>query len=410
VSPTVVFVTIPEGSHFALLEPLIAGTVEQGATVHVLGDRRNAAAVERAGAAFHDLYGPRPIEAVDDESVPLPSRFVTYAAAHADAVAGELEALAPDVIVHDVFAVLGRLVARELGVPRVAVAPGHDLDPRRIAEELRRAPYVAPSRRCCDAVEVLRTRYGLDDASPFAYLGGGSPELTVCCEPRPFLALDEQRDVADVVFYGSLPADAAARAAGARKRAGRARRASTAASLVVSFGTIIWRYYAEEALDALAAIADAVARDERVEATIGLGGAALDQARVAALERPGVRVLPWLDQWQELAGADAFVTHNGVASTHEAVLFGVPMLSVPFFGDQPRRAERCRALGLATPLVDTPAGPLRPERLRAALEGIGGGSRAGAAFDEARRWEEAALAGRDAVHRRIVDLAGVRLT
>lgn len=403
-APVVVVVTIPERNHFTLLESLIAGVAAEGATVYVLGDRQNAVRIERAGATFVDLYGRYSLDEADDESVPLPSRFVTYAARYADDVSAEVAALAPDVIVHDVFAVIGRVVASELGVPRVVVFPGHDLDPRRFVADLEREFQASSSRRCRDAVETLRTRYGLEDASPFSYLVGGSSALTVCCEPRQFLTVEEQRTFPSAAFYGSLPADTATKAKRAREQA--ARRPGRGTRLFVSFGTIIWRYFAAEALAALTVIADTVAELAEVEALISLGGIPVEPERIAQLERPGVRVASWVDQWEELAAADAFVTHNGVASTHEAVVLGVPMLSVPFFGDQPRRAARCQALGLATMLVDTPKGPVSPTRLRQFLAGLQvDDPDTRSAFERARLWEHETLAGRNAVHREILELA-----
>ena len=52
-------------------------------------------------------------------------------------------------------------------------------------------------------------------------------------------------------------------------------------------------------------------------------------------------------------GRRVFVTHHGLNSTHEAIYHRTPMLSYPFFGDQPYLANRCRDLGLSVPLVDT---------------------------------------------------------
>ncbi len=66
-----------------------------------------------------------------------------------------------------------------------------------------------------------------------------------------------------------------------------------------------------------------------------------------------MRVLPYLNQMEILRESDLFVTHHGLNSTHEAIRARVPMISYPFFGDQPALARKCQELGLATALTDT---------------------------------------------------------
>jgi len=406
--PVVLVFTIPEENHFALLQPLIAGLVEEGATVHVFGDLRNLDGIEQAGAHFVDLYGRYSLEAADDESVPLPSRSVTYAGTYAEDVVCEAAALEPTLVVYDLFAVIGKVVGQELGIPAAAIVTGHNLNPQLIVAELEADPRVAVGRRCLAAVEVLRARYGLTDASPFSYVTGLSRSLNVCCEPRSFLTASERSVFEPAAFYGSLPVRAAtARDLGApRLRSGRSGN-RPARRVLACFGTIVWRYYAREALAVLMSIVDALADLDGVEGLISLGGAVLPPDRVTALERPNVRVVPWIDQFHVLQETDLFITHNGLASTHEAIFHGVPMLSVPFFWDQPRLASRCRELGLASPLTEMPFGTVSPDTLRDAFLGPGHDDRTrGAAFAIAQRWERETLAGRPSVHRRILRLAG----
>lgn len=52
------------------------------------------------------------------------------------------------------------------------------------------------------------------------------------------------------------------------------------------------------------------------------------------------------DQMEELSKASVFVTHAGSNSFHESVRSGVPMVAVPFFGDQPLAAEQIQKLGI----------------------------------------------------------------
>jgi UDP:flavonoid glycosyltransferase YjiC (YdhE family) len=164
----------------------------------------------------------------------------------------------------------------------------------------------------------------------------------------------------------------------------------------ISFGTIIWRYFAAEATAALTALADIVARRRDLRAVIGLGSSDAGLAR--RLARPNVRAEAYVDQWQELANADVFVTHHGINSTHEAVFQQVPMLSYPFFWDQPALAAKCQAFGLAVALVDTPRAPITEARFAEGLEQLRAPSVA-ARLEEARAWELALIEGR----RRVLD-------
>ncbi len=63
------------------------------------------------------------------------------------------------------------------------------------------------------------------------------------------------------------------------------------------------------------------------------------------------RVVDHADQISVLSRASVFITHAGGNSFHEAVLQRVPMVAVPFFGDQPLIARQIEALGLGTALV-----------------------------------------------------------
>ena len=100
-----------------------------------------------------------------------------------------------------------------------------------------------------------------------------------------------------------------------------------------------------------------------------------------------------------------FVTHNGLSSTHEAIFSEVPMISYPWFWDQPALAEKCRSLGLAVPLTGSAREPVRAGDLPAALAEISRNRDAYAAsLAEASRWERETIAGRDAVLSQIIDL------
>lgn len=397
---SIVALCMPERGHLQRLLAIVAGLAARGETVHVLTDARFAAEVAASGGRFVDLFARRPLEAVDATSLPVPSRYVSFAGACADAVLAEVAALAPTLVVYDTFAVVAPIVARRLGVPFVAVCAGHALDPERARASLRRDPRVATSAACRAAVQALREVHGLPDADPFSYVDGLSPHLNVYGEPPQFLDEALRGKLEPVACFGSLAPERRAALSRERPLAG----AGPGPRVYVSFGTVIWRYYEPVARAALEALADAFAEREAA-VLISLGAHPGAEALRPALARGRVRVESWVDQWGALADADLFVTHHGLNSTHEAIYHEVPMLSYPFFADQPALARRCRALGLARPLAPASRAPLAREAIHAALDALDGERAALAGrLAEARAWELDTIAGRAGVLDRMLGL------
>jgi UDP:flavonoid glycosyltransferase YjiC (YdhE family) len=64
---------------------------------------------------------------------------------------------------------------------------------------------------------------------------------------------------------------------------------------------------------------------------------------------PQVQFMDWSPQQAMLnhPAMSLFVTHGGAESIHEAIYGGVPMLAIPFFGDQPGNAVRVAELNIA---------------------------------------------------------------
>jgi UDP:flavonoid glycosyltransferase YjiC (YdhE family) len=394
---------MPENGHFQRMRPLIAGLSGQDLDVYVLTHRKFSGQVLEDGGRFVDLFGRYPLDSLGDDSLPVPSRFVTYAAAYAEPIRADVAALGARLVVHDSFALIGRLVARLAGLPRVCVCAGHNVHPQQFLPLLRDDPRVRTTPVCLEAVRTLRDVYGLADASAFSYLSPPSRDLNICCEPPEFLAEADRQAWAPVAFFGSVR-----QIPSGGREPGRGHglfAAGDGLRVYVSFGTVIWRYYAETALRALHTLADAFAEQDSVQAVISLGGAEPGVAARAGLARPNVRVEDYVDQQVVLAEADLFVTHHGLNSTHEAIVHGVPMVSYPFFWDQPGLARKCQELGLAIPLADTAQGRFTTADVARALDTLRRRSTAlRSALGRAKAWEEAVVANRPEVIRRIVRL------
>lgn len=404
-NPTaVVFVMLADG-HFQRLRPLISELTGRGITTYVFTGRRFETRVEQAGGIFVDLFAKYPLERADAESRMRGSRYVSFAACYADEIIKDVEALRPSLVVYDTYAVVARVVATALGIPYVNVSAGHNIDPAHFLPLLQADPDLHVSPRCHRAVEVLRDRYGLEDASPFCFMSGLSPFLNVYCEPAAYLTKSERRVFEPVAFFGSLPAipdmDALRGIRGPSPFGAEAARLR----LYVSFGTQIWRFFPAQALDALRSISQGLADRIDVRALVSLGGADIDNGALRELEKPNVSVVSYVDQWRVLNEADAFVTHHGLNSTHEAIATGTPMISYPWWWDQPSLAGKCQQFGLAIPLAGSLRGPIGLEDVDVALTELAR-NREGMHANLARafEWELQVIADRDSVVRRITDL------
>jgi UDP:flavonoid glycosyltransferase YjiC (YdhE family) len=363
--------------------------------------------VQEDGGRFFDLFGKYPLERLGDDSLPVPSRFVTFAAAYAEQICGDVESTGARLVVHDSFAVVGRLVARLLGIPRVNVCAGHNMLPERFLPLLRDDPRVRTSAQCLRAVQTLRESFGMDDASPFSYLSPPSKQLNICCEPPEFLTEAERQAWEPLAFFGSIRDIETGKRETGGNPAYFADSGDGVLKAYVAFGTVIWRYYADPALRALRALADAFADRDDVQAVISLGGAEPGRAARNSLSRRNVRVEHRVDQQAILGQVDFFVTHHGMNSTHESIVQEVPMMSYPFFWDQPELARKCQEFNLALPLAGTVRGGFTQQDVGRVLNLLGSRSALmKSALGQARAWEEAVIANRPAVIGRITQLIG----
>lgn len=424
--PRVAFFSMPDPSHFRSLVPVIARVVGAGmlAQVHTHGMFRST--VETMGAEFVDLFTPHPLDDADPGSFPRSCRYISYAAHFAERVAADLLVRPPDLIVYGTFAVIGFLVAKELGVPFVNVATGHNVNAREFRRSLPGRMKVELHPNCEKAIDRLRNDYGMRDADPFSFIDTVSPFLNIYGEPEEFLTAAERAAFEPVAFFGPpLPEDELVGPSEARssRRAGVGPppdrfRADLEGSpddpgadrdrpmrVLACFGTIIWRHHAELAHEVLRSISVAISEMGRASALISLGGHELAPDEVAALRSPRVRVESYVDQWPALRETDIFITHNGVNSTHESIARQVPMISYPFFWDQPALARRCEEFGVAIPLVPEVRGRVQPADVVAALDGVASRRHSMEQhLETAREWERRAIRGRDAAFARIADL------
>ena len=402
----VAFFCMHQRGHLQRLRPLVSSLAARGVAPHVFTDRRLADDVRACGGIFEDLFADHAIRDVDGASTPAPFRYVTFAGHYADGVAERVARVRPALVIYDSFAMIGRAVARRLGVPYVNVCAGHNVHPGRLRDLLPTIPPTHPSERCLDAAATLSEEMAITHGDPFTYLCAPSPHLNIYCEPPEFLTTDERAAFEPVDFFGSLDVSRGASADTAGRATAFPAGPDRAMKVFVSFGTVNWRYWPAEAERALRVIADDLDGVPDVRVLISLGGHQQTLGTLAtALERENVGVADYVDQWAVLQEADAFITHHGLNSSHEAIYHGVPMLSLPFLWDQPGLAIKCQQFGLAAPLGDGVRG-IASGAVRTAVEQLEGKREEFAAsLDAAREWETRVMAGRDDVTARILSLA-----
>jgi MGT family glycosyltransferase len=391
-----------EYGHLKRLLPIISGLTRAGLRIHVFTMPAYRPEVENAGGLFIDLFRGRPLAEADALSIPLASRNVSFAGHFAEQVVSEAAALEPSLVVHDSFAVIGEVVAGHLRLPRVNVCAGHNYPPETAREGLRQYPRIKISEDCWRAVTTLREEHGMPDASPFSHLTGMSSDLNLYCEPPQFLPEDQRGPFQPIAFVGSLSEEVIRRVPSATSPYGDD--AADKQRIYVCFGTIIWRYFADAARSALEAIREAVAELPDSIALVSLGGAQLgDWAQ--RMQLPNFRVENYVDQWSVLASSSVYITHQGLNSTHEAAFQQVPMVSYPFFHDQPGLAKRCQELGLAVPLATGIREQFSPANVHAALSWVAAQRECmRERLAEARQWELNVIAGRSGIIQRILDL------
>lgn len=121
----------------------------------------------------------------------------------------------------------------------------------------------------------------------------------------------------------------------------------TKPKIYFSFGTVVmnnlWnqQHQTRDQLKSFVKNIAALWKNEKIKVTFVCQG-----KRLVAKYPSNWRVIDQADQLKELSRADIFITHGGSNSFHEAVLYQIPMIVIPFFGDQPLVGRQVQNLGL----------------------------------------------------------------
>ncbi len=337
----VVFVGVPAHGHVNPTLGIVAELVRRGARVTYHCGEPYRAAVEAAGASFHSYAADWiDVDMPHDGDVLGLARVIRIAEAKiAPALLPVLAAARPDVLVHDSLASWGKTLAATLGIPAVSSLTTLVFDRRvALARPLLFARLVA--------------RHARDGSDPRALPGVletiTSREATnIVYTSRAFQPFGDTFDQG-FVFVGPVIRD---------EPALDPELAALDAPIYVSLGTLF---------NERPAIFGAAARGlaELGHPVVVSTGGRLDPGALGAMPA-GVVVRRWVPQIALLRRAALAVTHGGMNTVNEALLFGVPLVVVPQAADQPWVARRVSQLGAGV-TVNTPTEPsLRDAALRA---------------------------------------------
>lgn len=370
-----------------------------GACVYFFTGHQYLNDVRATGAIFRDLFHQRSLEVADSESIPIPCRYVTFAAHYADSLASELASLAVSLIIHDAFAVISIPVAQITGIPRITLCAGHHMPPASTVSQLAHDPRVRIAPCCYDAVDTLRRRYGFLRATPFSYFDSLSTQLNIISEPPEFLQAAETKPFEPCLFFGSLDRPFYERF----RKLTRSHVLGDKLQVYCSFGTVAPRYYSMEMSYLAQSIIGAAHENSSIHFIISTGGR---ESFVSGNLPSNITVRSFVDQVDVLSRADIYLTHHGLNSTHESVYLLTPMLSYPLFADQPGLARRCQELEIAVPLTAELRGAVTPSDISNAIRRVTHEhERMQICLEQARDWEIDVVNARPTTVQRILEVA-----
>ncbi len=364
--PHVLFLNVPAHGHVNPTLGVVAELVRRDVSVTYHCGEPYRAVVEAAGAQFR-AYERHWID-VDmphDGDVLGLARVVREAEMKiAPALRPLLEAERPDVVVHDSLATWGKTLAAELAIPAVSSLTTFVFDQRvALARPMLFARFVA--RHARDPVHLHEIPGVLDTIT-------SREDTNLVYTSRAFQPFGDSFDDR-FVFVGPVTRD---------EPPLDAELAALEHPIYVSLGTL---FNDDPRVFQAAATAFAELGHPVVMST----GGRLDPKDLGAMPA-GVTVRRWVPQLALLERAALAVTHGGMNTVNEALLFGVPLVVVPQAADQPWVARRVSQLGAGVTvnapndaaLRDAARRALAPnmrqaaERIGVTLRAAGGAARA----------------------------------
>lgn len=347
----VLFASIPAHGHINPGLGLVAELVERGHRVSYATTDEFTAQVTDSGAEpvrYDSLLpgtsGAQRSEWPDDE-LTAQRLFLD----ETDLVLPQLErALAddrPDVIVYDVAAFAGLVLAEKWRIPRIQLSPTYVFSPG-IEQVLGMTQDTAGKRE----VRARYDRYFAAQGVGLAFQDIAVPQRAIVTIPRGFQYFgDEVEDSFE--FVGPMLSERAFQGGWSPP--------DDRPVLVISLGSAYndRRDFYRRCLEAFGGM------DRHVVLSVGRG---IDPAELG--EAPeNFEIHQWIPQLKVLSHADAFLTHAGMGGVMEGLHHGVPLIAAPQAVEQFANADRIEQLSLG---VQVDSGTVSPDELRDALSKV----------------------------------------
>jgi MGT family glycosyltransferase len=328
-----VFFNVLGSGHVNPTLPIVKALAGRGDEVTYFSYPQRRAELEANGAVFHN-YGD------DDFTVAryhpkgfFPTQVVPAAAGLMPYLLQEVKRLAPDLIVSDSMAPWGVAVAKVLGIPAIGSISTFAFG-RETVRRLGASSGLVVDEVNVQAMETLRREYDVDIRTED--LGGYYAPVNLvytCSSFNP--PVDDRPERME--FVGPMIARAEASSDASLEEFAR----SGKKRLYVSMGTVVGKMF-NLGPDFYRPFFEAFGDREDHRVIVSVTDGIAPESLVAPAN---FSIRRWVPQLELLPHVDAFVTHGGMNSANEAMYNGVPVVALPFFGDQPIVAGQVAAHG-----------------------------------------------------------------
>lgn len=346
---TTVVLTLPEAGHMNPLFPLVTELAQRGERVLCYAVEPFRAVIENSGAEFRSYSNPQAL-IPPAHSGGLFS-VMAYLAGAAEAVLPtlleEIQAGAPDYLLVDSMCLWGGLLQQILRMPAITLGITFVTHPQLPAEALIRMSYSnLPKEVLLNGIDALHSYFEISQRLDHTYgtqcptiVGafGNAQPLNILFTSREFHPNGELFDEQHYKFVGPSVGKRAATSDFPFDQLKSATRGESTPLIYISLGTIF-----NERPDFYNACFAAFG-DTPYQVVLATGDK-VEQAALATAPANFI-VRGHIPQLEILQRAALFITHGGMNSTSEALLYGVPVLVVPQHGDQFLVAGRVTEVG-----------------------------------------------------------------
>ena len=365
----IVVLNIPARGHINPTLALVRELVARGETVIYYSFNEFQSAIEATGAEFRSYDQTLNFDPTspDPNIFRLATQLLETSQMLIPQLLPQVEADAPDIIIHDSLCHWGLAISRILSVPTICSTTTFAISSKvavsSLSDAMRFWTMILTSlpelRRFRRIREELRERYGTASGNTHGIAPDSPSEMfrndsernlvftSAAFQPHSPSFPKHYRFVGASIVEPNVSAAERFPLPPAKRR------------IYISLGTLFNDNIAfyKACFEALATI------DAHVVMSIGKKLSVQDLGDIP----PNFSVHNFVPQLEILRQSDLFITHGGMNSVHESLWFGVPMIVVPQAADQNFVANRVESTGAGIVLHNS---ALTSERLRSAVEEI----------------------------------------